>query len=72
MWAALPDSTFRAEPKQSWLTPGSVSWKTDAEHFLACLENGRQSEVSVDLAAAASEALLAAYRSAAEGCAVEL
>jgi len=72
MWAALPNSPFRAEPKQSWLTPGSVSWKTDAEHFLGCLENGRQSEVSVDLAAAVSEALSAAYLSAAEGCAVEL
>ena len=72
MWAALPDSEFRADPKLSWLTPGSTSWKTDAEHFLGCLETGRQSEVSMDLAAAVTEALLAAYQSAAEGCAVEL
>ena len=72
MWAAMPDSPFRAEPKLSWLTPGSASWKIDAEHFLNCLENGRQSEVSLDLAAAATAALLAAYQSAAEGCAVEL
>lgn len=72
MWADLPDSPFRAKPKQSWVTTGSSSSASDAEHFLDCVEKGRQSDVPVDLAAATTEALLAAYQSAAHGCAVEL
>lgn len=72
MWASVPDSPFRARPKQDWLTPASARGTADADHFLACVDSGQQSEVPVDLAAATTQILMAAYRSAAEGCAVEL
>jgi predicted dehydrogenase len=72
MWAVLPDSPFKAAPKESWMLPTASSGVADARHFLDCIEQGRQSEVSADLAAAATEVLFAAYRSAAMGAAVEL
>jgi hypothetical protein len=52
--------------------PTASFWATDAKHFLDCIECGRQSEVSVDIAAAATEILFAAYRSAALKEAVRL
>ncbi|MEO8497314.1 MAG: hypothetical protein ABI614_19765, partial [Planctomycetota bacterium] len=72
MWAPLPDSPYKAAPKNDWVLPTASSWAVDAKHFLDCVEHGRQSEVSVEIAAAASEILFAAYRSAAIGDAIEL
>jgi predicted dehydrogenase len=72
MWAPLPNSPYKAAPKDGWILPTASSWATDAKHFLDCIEQGRQSELSVDVAAAASEILFAAYRSAATGAAVDL
>ncbi|MBC8356791.1 MAG: Gfo/Idh/MocA family oxidoreductase [Planctomycetes bacterium] len=72
MWAPLPDSPYRADPKNDWVLPATSSWATDAKHFLDCIEQGRRSDVSVDVAAAASEILFAAYRSAASGATIEL
>lgn len=72
MWAPLPDSPYKAAPKNSWVLPTASYWATDAKHFLDCIEHGKQSEVSVDVAAASTEILFAAYRSAATGAAVEL
>ena len=72
MWAPLPDSPYKAAIKNDWVSPSSSSWATDAKHFLDCVQEGRQSEVSVDVAAAASEILFAAYRSAANDAAVDL
>ncbi|MBI2481163.1 MAG: Gfo/Idh/MocA family oxidoreductase [Planctomycetia bacterium] len=72
MWAPSPDSPYKAEPKNTWLLPTTPSWTIDAKHFLDCIEQGRQSEVAIDVAAAASEVLFAAYRSAAIGAPVEL
>lgn len=72
MWAPLPDSPYKAEPKNAWQLPTTPSWATDAKHFLDCVERGQQSEVSVDVAALASEVLFAAYRSAAIGQGINL
>jgi len=72
MWAPLPDSPFQAQPKQSWVTPFVPSWNIDAGHFVDCIERGRSSAVPAELAAAATETLLAAYRSAASGQVVSL
>ena len=66
MWSPLPDSRFKAAPKPVWGVPASGSWSTDSRQFLQCLQGGQQSEISIELAAAATEILLAAYRSAAE------
>lgn len=72
MWAPLPDSLYKAEPKDTWVLPTTPSWAIDAKHFLDCVEQGRQSEVAIDVASAASEVLFAAYRSASTGAPVEL
>ena len=72
MWAPRPDSPYKAAPKNGWVLPTASFWATDAKHFLDCIEQGKQSEVSVDVAAAATEILFAAYRSASIGAAVEL
>jgi myo-inositol 2-dehydrogenase / D-chiro-inositol 1-dehydrogenase len=73
MWAPLPSSSFVAAPKHAWILPNSPSWSVDTKHFLDCIEQGHQSDVSVDIAAASSEILFAAYRSAANnGTAIEL
>lgn len=72
MWAPLPDSPFKADPKNDWILPTTPSWATDAQHFLDCIEQGKQSEMSAEVAAAASEVLFAAYRSAASGMSAEL
>ena len=45
--------------------PTEMAWADDAKHFLDCIEQGKQSQVSVDSAAAATEILLAGYQSAA-------
>ena len=72
MWAPLPGSPYKAAPKDSWVLPVTSSWAVDAKQFLDCIEQGRQADVSVDVAAAATEILFAAYRSVAIGAAVEL
>jgi len=72
MWAALPDSPFKARPKESWILPTSSSWKQDDGQFLDCIQAGRQSAMHAGIAAQATEALMAAYQSAATGSVVEL
>ncbi|MBI3468812.1 MAG: Gfo/Idh/MocA family oxidoreductase [Planctomycetes bacterium] len=60
-----------APPKRAWLV-ASDGGKEDVRYFLDCLEQGRPSDVSAKEAAAALEALMAAYESAALGRAVAL
>jgi predicted dehydrogenase len=60
-----------ARDKDAWLTPAFPS-TSDASHFFDSLEQGRPSDVPADVAAKATEALLAAYRSAARGDVVGL
>jgi len=72
MWAPLPHSPFIVGPKQDWILPDAASWSDDTKRFLDCVQHGRQSEISVELAATATEVLLAAYRSAAESRAIDL
>lgn len=67
MWAGPKAPEYTARPKQSWLTPRAPGPNADATYFLDCLEAGRPSEISVPLAAHATEVLLAAYRSASAG-----
>jgi predicted dehydrogenase len=70
MWVVAADSPFAAAPKPTWLAPPFLSPVDDVKYFLDCLEQGQESEVSAEIAAAASQILLAAYRSAAAGEAV--
>jgi predicted dehydrogenase len=72
MWAPLPNSAFRAQPKVDWFTPTTNQWSTDTGRFLDALEHGREGEITVELAAAATEVLSAAYRSAATSRVVPL
>lgn len=58
-------------PKNVWLTPHE-ELRDDAAYFLDCVERGRASDVSADLASDVLTTQLAAYRSAAEGRFVEL
>jgi predicted dehydrogenase len=62
-------STFEevgGTPKQSWLTPPGTE-KSDVAHFLDCIEQGRQSDVSAEVGAEVMRVLMAAYESAATG-----
>ena len=62
-------STFeeaKGAPKQAWLTPDGAG-KSDVAHFLDCVEQGRQSEVSAEVAAEVVKVLMACYESAATG-----
>jgi myo-inositol 2-dehydrogenase / D-chiro-inositol 1-dehydrogenase len=72
MWIALPGSPYLAAPKRSWLSAPALSAQSDAGYFLDCLQTGRDSEVNPATAALASQILLAAYRSAAEGTSVQV
>ena len=77
MWGGPQEARFTAAPKQAWHTPpapagAEAGGAGDAAYFLDCIENGVSSDVSVDLAAAATQILLAAYRSAATGESVDL
>ncbi|MFH1269379.1 MAG: Gfo/Idh/MocA family oxidoreductase [Planctomycetota bacterium] len=53
-------------PKQAWVTPPGTG-RSDAAHFLDCIEEGRPSDVSADHGARAVKVLMAAYESAATG-----
>lgn len=57
-------------PKLEWLSLSAQG--SDASYFLDCLEEDRESEMSVVDAAATTEVLLAGYRSAASGDVVTL
>jgi predicted dehydrogenase len=57
--------------KQAWITPEFAGYD-DARYFLDCIEQGRESDVPAEAAAAATEVLLAAYQSAATGEVVAL
>lgn len=71
MWAApAPGGPYEARARQGWITPANPV--ADVSYFLDCIAEGRQSDVSVELAAAVTEALLAGYGSAASGQVVAL
>ncbi len=73
MWGGAPKPDhFVAKPRQVWITPPAAERASDAGWFLDCIELGRPSNVSADVAATATEVLLAGYRSAATGNVVEL
>ncbi|MEK6237915.1 MAG: Gfo/Idh/MocA family oxidoreductase [Planctomycetales bacterium] len=57
--------------KTSWRAPGETACN-DAARFLDCLESGSITEAPVEIAAAATEVLLAAYRSAKVGQPISL
>ena len=69
MWGGPKDARFEPKPKLDWIT-ASDAGSSDAKYFLDCVEQGRQSDVYVDLAGQTTEILLAAYRSATTGKAV--
>ena len=71
MWATPPGSSFEPLPRQSWMTPPSTQ-RTDAEYFLDCIEQGRASVVTAEIAARATEILMAGYQSAATGQTMKL
>ena len=64
MWAPLPDSPFVAQPKRDWFVPSVAAWSTDVSRFLDCLQTGQDSDITVEVAAAATDTLLRAYQSA--------
>ena len=61
-----------AQPKPFWYEPAVVAGKSDQSLFLDCLEEDKDAEVTLDDAAQASEAMLAAYQSATTGKIVAL
>jgi len=64
-WKSTMDEAAAA-PKRAWIGP-SGSARSDAAHFLDCVERGRPSDVSADLACDVLKTLMACYRSAATG-----
>ena len=72
MWSPLPHSRFKARPKETWIVPHDSPWLLDVRHFLDCLEQGRGSAMPVEIAAAATELLSAAYQSSASGKVVDV
>ena len=62
----------KAQPKPYWHEPATVAGQSDQSLFLDCLEQEKEAEVTLDDAAQASEAMLAAYQSAAGGKVVPL
>jgi predicted dehydrogenase len=69
-WASTQDEVH-VQPKQAWVPLRPVG-SSDASYFLDCLEQNRESEMSIAEAALATEVLLAAYKSAATGQVVSL
>jgi len=73
MWGGAPKADqFIPKPRQTWITPPAAESASDVAWFLDCIESGRRSNVSADVAATATEILLAAYQSAATGDVVDL
>ena len=72
MWGGPKAAVYTPRAKRAWITPPSPSQPSDAEHFLDCIEAGRESDVSAPLAAQATEVLLAGYESAANHRPVDL
>jgi predicted dehydrogenase len=64
-WKSTMDKAHVA-PKQGWITP-PYAGPSDVAHFLDCIQQGTQSDVSAQVGAAAVRTLMAAYRSAATG-----
>lgn len=62
-----------AGPKQGWIPlENATGARSDASHFVDCVESGRESEMSAADGAAVVEILMAGYLSAAEGQAVRM
>ncbi|AWT59083.1 MAG: putative oxidoreductase YhhX [Candidatus Moanabacter tarae] len=62
-----------ASPKESWaVLPLETNEPNDANHFVDCIENEKESEMNADAAAHLTEILLAGYKSAATGQVVDL
>ncbi len=72
MWGGPRDKKFTPRPRRDWISPSGPAGPSDVSYFLDCVEQGRQSSVSATVAAAATEALMAAYQSAATGKTVPL
>ena len=72
MWSGPKKEDYVAQSRQSWISPARELYPQDVEYFLDCIENGRQSDVSAELAAHATEILLAGYQSAASQQVVSL
>lgn len=64
MWVPPPESPFAAEPRWAWQSPASSPGTADVRHFLDCIEQGRASHVTAELAADATRILMACYESA--------
>ena len=62
----------RTGPRTDWHTPSTIAPQSDQSLFLDCLEQRKDAAVTAADAAHASEVMLAAYRSAAEGAVIEL
>ena len=58
-------------PKTAWW-PVQEATRSDAAHFLDCIEQGRPSDVDAAMGAHTVEVVLAAYRAAAEGTTVTI
>ena len=61
-----------ARPKPGWYAPPMIPALSDQSMFLDCLEQEKEPEVTLADAAKASEAMLAAYKSASTGQVVML
>ena len=72
MWGGPKAEPYLPHPKLAWITPSAAARATDVGYFLDCIEEGRQSDVSASVAAAATEVLLAGYQSAATGRVIDL
>ena len=70
-WSSTMERT-RARPKPSWFVTPTIPARSDQAMFLDCIEQGKEAQVTISDAAQASEAMLAAYKSAATGKVVAL
>ncbi len=70
-WSSTGQKT-RRRPKLDWYKPETVPTRSDQALFLDSIEQGKESEVTIADGATATEAMLAAYKSAATGKLVSL
>ena len=70
-WSSTMERT-KARPKAAWFVAPMIPARSDQAMFLDCLEHDKEPEVTLSDAAQASEAMLAAYKSAATGEVVPL